>query len=68
MEVKNIILAGIPLTVGVVLLILRLNEIRFYSFESPIAWSFLAFGVALGVFVMAYGESGKKTLLGVPVE
>jgi hypothetical protein len=65
----DVVLIGLPILAGVMLLLFRLNELRFYSLESPFMWSFLAFGISVGIFIRSLGESGKKpSILGVPVQ
>jgi hypothetical protein len=68
MRSGDVVLIGMPILAGVMLLLFRLNELRFYSIESPFMWSCLAFGIAVGIFIRAQGEDGKKAVLGVPVK
>lgn len=68
MRKGDVVLGILPLIAGGLLLLFRFGELRFYSLESPLMWSFLAFGVSIGIFIMATGKDDRKALLGVPVE
>lgn len=61
------VMMGLPLLAGAALLLLRINDLKFYSLESPIAWAFLAFGIAIGTWAQTFGKPPEKCVCGVPV-
>lgn len=68
MRTGDLIMIAIPIITGAILLMVRQSELQFYSLESPFMWAFLAFGIGIGIFIMAPHDKPKESLLGVPVE
>lgn len=53
----NLAFSIVPLVMGCAVLISNMEELRFYSMQSPFVAAFLLFGISLGVFLMVVAES-----------